>query len=70
MRYAIDVVFTDRSGTILAIHNALVPYRMASCLRAKRVFELPAGRAAALGLTVGGHLDVNPLADDLVLQGQ
>ncbi len=57
MHYAIDVVFTDRDGTILAIRAALAPYRMASCLRANRVFELPAGRAAALGLAVGERLD-------------
>ncbi|MFT0548097.1 DUF192 domain-containing protein [Allopusillimonas ginsengisoli] len=43
MAYAIDVLFVDRCGHVLKRIDALPPWRIAICLRADGVVELPAG---------------------------
>jgi uncharacterized membrane protein (UPF0127 family) len=52
MRWPIDVVFIDRTGTITRIVERLRPWRCAAA-RAHACLELSAGNAAALGLQVG-----------------
>jgi uncharacterized protein len=53
MRFPIDVVFVDRSRTIVKIVPNLRPWRMAMARRAKSTLELPAGSAASIGLEPG-----------------
>lgn len=57
MRYAIDVVFLDRRGCILAVRAELPPWRFALCRQARAVLELAAGSAARVGLSRGQTLD-------------
>jgi uncharacterized membrane protein (UPF0127 family) len=56
MRFAIDVVFLDRAGMVLAIVPHLGPWRIAAARRAHACLELAAGGAARCGLTVGQSL--------------
>jgi hypothetical protein len=58
MRFAIDVVFLDRSGVVLAVRSDLAPWRMAGVRGARAVLELPAGEARWRGLEPGDQLDV------------
>jgi uncharacterized protein len=53
MRFPIDVVFLDTEKTIVKIAHTLVPWRTAGARGAAAALELPAGRAAALGLEPG-----------------
>lgn len=52
---AIDVVFFDRSGRVVR-SCTLRPWRVAWAPRARQVFELAAGEAARLGLTLGTQI--------------
>ena len=54
----IDVVFVGRDGRVLRVCAALRPGRVRWCLGADGVLELPAGRAAALGIRPGSHLSL------------
>ncbi len=56
MRYAIDVVFLDASGCVLAVVAGLAPWRCAARCRAAAVLELAAGSAARFGLVPGARL--------------
>lgn len=56
MRFAIDVVFIDREGAVLAIMPHLAPWRMAAALRAHACLELAAGGAVLYQLAVGQRL--------------
>lgn len=50
MRFALDLVWLDRSGNVLAIDERVPPLRIRTCLTAAGVIEVPAGegwRAAA-----------------------
>ncbi|WP_332848615.1 DUF192 domain-containing protein [Massilia sp. S19_KUP03_FR1] len=56
MRFAIDVVFLDRYGVVLAIVPHVAPWRIAAAWRAHACLELAAGGAARFGIAVGRHL--------------
>jgi uncharacterized membrane protein (UPF0127 family) len=56
MRYAIDVAFCSRDGTVLKVVT-LKPWRMAACRGARTTLELRAGMAAHHGVVVGKRLD-------------
>jgi uncharacterized membrane protein (UPF0127 family) len=56
MRFAIDVVFTDRQGRILTIARGLRPWRMAVSLRAFAALELAAGAADRAGARRGDRV--------------
>lgn len=60
MRFAIDVVFIDGHGAVLAVVPHLAPWRIAAARRAHGCLELAAGGAQRFGLTVGRRLP--PLA--------
>jgi uncharacterized membrane protein (UPF0127 family) len=62
MRFPIDVVFLDRSRTIVSVSHTLRPWRVAGTRRAFSSLELPAGTAARLGLCVGEVLELQPAA--------
>jgi uncharacterized membrane protein (UPF0127 family) len=62
MRFAIDVVYLDRGGRIVAVHTdvprgRLLPWRW----KARMVVELSAGRAHALDLRAGQVLTWRPV---------
>jgi uncharacterized membrane protein (UPF0127 family) len=57
MRFAIDVVFLDRRGRVLAFYPSLPPWRHTWIhLRAWSVVEAPAGALA--GLRIGEELEL------------
>lgn len=56
MRFAIDAVFVNDAGTVLAIVPQLRPFRVAAVRRAHACLELSSGAAARLGLQVGQQL--------------
>lgn len=53
MRYPIDVVFVDKSNTIVQVASSVVPWRGRFCLRACYVVELAAGAAVQMNLKQG-----------------
>jgi uncharacterized membrane protein (UPF0127 family) len=57
MRFAIDVLFLDRNRKVLKIRAAMPRGRIALCLRAHSVLELPAGAAEAAGTRAGDQLE-------------
>jgi uncharacterized membrane protein (UPF0127 family) len=60
MRFPIDVVFLDRSNTIVGISHTLRPWRLAGSRRAIASLELPAGTATDRGLATGDTLTILP----------
>ena len=66
MRFPIDVVFLDRDRVVVGVRHRLVPWRVAGARRAVASLELPAGRAAEVGVEKGDRLifeDVIPDTD-------
>jgi uncharacterized membrane protein (UPF0127 family) len=47
MRFALDLVWLDRDGRVLAIDEGVPPWRVRSCRDAAAVLEVPAGGAPA-----------------------
>ena len=64
MRFPIDVVLLDRSGTVVAAFSPLRPWRAVWHRRARTALELPAGRCAELDLAAGDLLTEQP-ADEV-----
>ncbi len=57
MRFAIDVIFVDRAGTIVGLREAMPPNRpFAGAWRAVRTVELPAGVIRSTGTQRGDQL--------------
>jgi len=56
MRFAIDVVFLDRDGVVLAVVPHLAPWRLAAARRAYACLELAAGSAGQHGLAPGRRI--------------
>ena len=63
MRFPIDVVFLARDHTVVGIRHRLRPWRVAAARRAVASLELPAGRAAAVGVEKGDRLVFEDVAD-------
>jgi uncharacterized membrane protein (UPF0127 family) len=61
MRYPIDVIFMDKLGRILAIHEKLSPWKIAICLKAKMVLELRSGSVKNLKLGLSEQLLWEPI---------
>jgi hypothetical protein len=57
MKFPIDAVFIDRAHRVRKICPGLAPWRVAGCVRAESVLELPAGAAFQSGTTVGDQLE-------------
>jgi uncharacterized membrane protein (UPF0127 family) len=57
MRFPIDAVFIDRSGSVVDVVQRLKPWRAATRLRARAVLELPAGEADRVTLRIGERLE-------------
>jgi uncharacterized membrane protein (UPF0127 family) len=65
MKFPIDVLFLDKKRKVLKIRNDMVRSRMAICLRAHSVLELPGGTAIAMQTAVGDQLEFEKYDDDL-----
>jgi hypothetical protein len=63
MRFPIDVAFLARDHTVVGIRHRLRPWRVAAARRAVASLELPAGRAAAVGVEKGDRLVFEDVAD-------
>jgi uncharacterized membrane protein (UPF0127 family) len=63
MRFAIDIVFLDRSGKVARINRDLKPWRVSSMVFGARVaLELPAGAATASATEPGDQIRFEPLS--------
>ena len=56
MKFAIDVIFVDRKGTVKHIVKNMTPWRMAGCARAYATIELAAGTLERHDVKVGDRL--------------
>src|SRR6266404_6176547 len=56
MRFPIDVVFLARDRTVVWVKHRLAPWRVAGARHAVASLELPAGRAAEVGVEKGDIL--------------
>jgi len=63
MRFPIDVVFLARDRTVVKVRHRLAPWRLAGARGAVAALELPAGRAAEVGVEPGDVLVLEELAD-------
>jgi hypothetical protein len=63
MRFSIDVVFLTRDRTVVRVKHGLAPWRVAGARRAVASLELPAGRAAEVGVEKGNVLVFEDLVD-------
>jgi uncharacterized protein len=63
MRFAIDIVFLDRSGKVAKVDRNLKPWRVSSMVFGARVaLELSAGAAEASGTEPGDQIRFEPLS--------
>ncbi len=58
MRFAIDVVFLDKTNKVIKIAEAVLPWKIVSCRGSKLTIELPANRAAKRSLKLGDSLEM------------
>ncbi len=63
MKFAIDVLFLDRKKRVLKVRKDMGRWRMALCLRAHSVLELPSGTVDATKTAKGDHLIFEKLGD-------
>lgn len=63
MRFPIDVVFLARDRTVVSVRHRLAPWRIAGARRAVASLELPAGRAAEVGVEKGDVLVFEDVTD-------
>jgi hypothetical protein len=62
MRFAIDAIFVDRHGKVVALYPNLPPWRLyAGHRQARYVLELPVGVIAATQTTIGDQIVVQPI---------
>ena len=61
MRFAIDVLFVSKDGTVLKVRHNVRPGRIAAALRAHAVVEMQAGAVERSGTRVGDVLDVTTI---------
>jgi uncharacterized protein len=59
MRFPIDIVYTDRQGTVTRCVAAVPPWRLSGALRGFATIELPAGAIARTGTRVGQRLELH-----------
>jgi uncharacterized membrane protein (UPF0127 family) len=63
MRFPIDIVFLARDRTVVGVRHRLAPWRIAGARHAVASLELPAGRAAEVGVEKGDVLVFEDVAD-------
>ena len=64
MKFVIDVLFLDRKRKVLKVKPSMKKGRIAACLRAHSVLELPSGMAASTQTVVGDQLEFEKYATD------
>ena len=57
MKFPIDVLFLDKRRKVVKIRATMPRWRVAACLWAHSVLELPSGMAEATKTTAGDHLE-------------
>jgi uncharacterized membrane protein (UPF0127 family) len=57
MKFPIDVLFLDKKRKVLKIRAAMPRWRMAACLWAHSVLELPSGMVETTKTTAGDQLE-------------
>lgn len=57
MKFPIDVLFLNKKRKVVKVRAAMPRWRMALCLRAHSVLELPSGTAAATNTASGDQLE-------------
>ena len=57
MKFPIDVVFLDKKRKVLKIRPKMARWKMALCLRAHSVLELPSGTCERTGTLRGDQLE-------------
>ena len=62
MRFPIDVVFLDRNNVVVKVVHGIKPWRMAMGGGGKNALELPAGAAAAAGVSGGDQVEFSGAA--------
>jgi len=60
MKFAIDVLFLNKKRKVVKIRPAMPRWRLALCLWAHSVLELPSGTAAATNTAAGDQLELEP----------
>jgi uncharacterized protein len=63
MKFPIDVLFLDKKRRVLKIRHEMPRSRMAFCLTAHSVLELPSGTAAAMQTVAGDQLEFEKYDD-------
>jgi hypothetical protein len=63
MRFPIDVVFLARDRKVVGVKHRLAPRRVAGARHAVASLELPAGRAAEVGVEAGDVLVFEAVSD-------
>jgi uncharacterized protein len=58
MKFAIDLVYLDRSKKVKKVRHNMVPWRMSACLTAHSILELPAGVLKSTGTKAGDQLEI------------
>lgn len=58
MKFTIDVLFLDKKRRVRKMRASMVPRRIALCLMAHSVLELPEGTIADTGTQVGDQLEI------------
>ncbi len=61
MKFTIDILFLSKSRQVLKAKPSVRPWRIAACLRAHSVLELPEGRIASTGTSAGDQLEFEKL---------
>ena len=56
MRFAIDLVYLDRSRRVKKVRGSVPAWRISACLLAHSVLELPAGTIERTGTTAGDRI--------------
>ena len=59
MRFSLDVIYLDRSGTVVDLQEGVKPWRLAPVhLRAASVLELPAGIIQRTSTVLGDQIEI------------
>jgi uncharacterized membrane protein (UPF0127 family) len=58
MRFALDLVYLDRSGSAVKLVHALKPWRLSAARGAQSVLELPAGAIDRSGTAAGDRIEL------------
>jgi len=57
MKFSIDVIFLSRKLQVLKLRKSMAKWRIAACLTAHSVLELPAGTLERTGTQKGDQLE-------------